>query len=234
MDVERVLLDSDMNMSKLPVTLIAATTSKLGIGINGQLPWQLKSEIQYFARVTTRVPPSPEGASPSRPIRNAVIMGRNTWMSIPPKFRPLKNRLNIVLSRAAPSTDSHHVVSHNDVMWASSLEDALQRLQNLNAVSTESAQDDVGVLRIAQAFIIGGAQVYRDALESGSADSVLLTRVYGEWECDAFFPIDLDQDSAWERKSFEMLREFTGEELTEGNVKEGAVEFEYRLYCRKS
>lgn len=45
--------------------------------------------MAYFAKVTSV---APEGKA------NAVIMGRNTWESIPPKFRPLPNRVNVVLT----------------------------------------------------------------------------------------------------------------------------------------
>jgi dihydrofolate reductase len=77
-------------MSRL--TIIVAATKSNGIGQNSQLPWRLAKEMAYFARVTSN---APAGAS------NAVIMGRNTWESIPTKFRPLKNRVNIVVSRNA-------------------------------------------------------------------------------------------------------------------------------------
>lgn len=75
-------------MSRL--TLIVAATRQNGIGQSGKLPWRLPQEMAYFARVTTN---TPEGSS------NAVVMGRNTWESIPAKFRPLQKRLNVVVSR---------------------------------------------------------------------------------------------------------------------------------------
>lgn len=76
------------SMSRL--TIIVAATSTNGIGKGGQLPWRLPKEMAYFAKVTSA---APEGKT------NAVIMGRNTWESIPPKFQPLQKRANIVLSR---------------------------------------------------------------------------------------------------------------------------------------
>jgi dihydrofolate reductase len=75
-------------MEKL--TLIVAATKTNGIGKNGQLPWRLPKEMAYFARVTSH---APDGRT------NAVIMGRNTWESIPLQFRPLKKRTNVIISR---------------------------------------------------------------------------------------------------------------------------------------
>ena len=72
------------------LTLIVAATISNGIGQSSRLPWRLPQEMAYFARVTSS---APEGA------RNAVVMGRKTWESIPGKFRPLRDRLNVVISR---------------------------------------------------------------------------------------------------------------------------------------
>ena len=59
----------------------------------GSLPWNLPGDLRYFKELTSRT------ADPAK--RNAVIMGRKTWESIPPKFRPLPGRVNVVLSRSA-------------------------------------------------------------------------------------------------------------------------------------
>jgi dihydrofolate reductase len=71
------------------LTLVVAATLTNGIGQGSRLPWRLPQELAYFARVTTT---APEGRL------NSVIMGRNTWESIPLKFRPLPRRLNVVIS----------------------------------------------------------------------------------------------------------------------------------------
>ena len=75
-------------MSRL--TVVVAATQSNGIGQSARLPWRLPKEMAYFAQVTSN---APEGRA------NSVIMGRNTWESIPKKFRPLKGRVNIVISR---------------------------------------------------------------------------------------------------------------------------------------
>ena len=77
----------------MKVNLIVAACEGMGIGLNGTLPWRLKEEMKYFSKMTKSVSCSDK--------RNAVIMGRKTWLSIPEKFRPLPGRLNIVLSRQA-------------------------------------------------------------------------------------------------------------------------------------
>ncbi len=73
-----------------PLTIVVAATKGNGIGQNGGLPWRLSKEMAYFARVTSNAPAGKQ---------NVVIMGRKSWESIPLKFRPLRNRTNIVISR---------------------------------------------------------------------------------------------------------------------------------------
>jgi dihydrofolate reductase len=87
------------------VTLIVAATMNNGIGSSGRLPWRLPREMAYFAKVTTTVPETaPSENEETHQVenmsgKNAVIMGRSTWESIPQAFRPLKGRVNVVLSR---------------------------------------------------------------------------------------------------------------------------------------
>lgn len=78
--------------------LIVAATEELGIGVLNNLPWRIPKDMAFFKHATTVVPKE----SPNK--ENVVIMGRVTWESIPPKFRPLDNRFNIVVSRN-PSYD---------------------------------------------------------------------------------------------------------------------------------
>jgi dihydrofolate reductase len=81
-------------------SIVVAAAANSGIGRAGQLPWRLPGDLAFFKRVTSQV----TGAG-----RNAVIMGRKTWDSIPSKFRPLPGRLNIVIS----SQDSSQMYAFN-------------------------------------------------------------------------------------------------------------------------
>lgn len=86
---ERVAHPLRPSMARIPLTLVVACSPSNGIGKDGGLPWRLKREMAYFRHTTSRCPAGG---------KNAVLMGRNTWLSIPPKFRPLAGRINIVLS----------------------------------------------------------------------------------------------------------------------------------------
>lgn len=111
----------------------------------------------------------------------------------------------------------------SDPMIARNLDEAISLLQSQTAP------------RIARAYVIGGYAVYKAALERAEADRVLLTRVEGDgWECDTFFPIDLDGDAEWRKATFDELKAWTGEEgLSEGAEREEEVEYEYRMYVKK-
>ncbi|KAF1987960.1 hypothetical protein K402DRAFT_428524 [Aulographum hederae CBS 113979] len=206
-----------MAPSNLPLTLIVAATSKtFGIGKNGSLPWRLKAEMKYFARVTTRVP-----STAASNARNAVIMGRKTWESIPPKFRPLKDRVNVVLSKSG-NIDGIPA-EHQDVLVVDSLE---------QAISTLSTQSE----GVGRAFVIGGSTVYESALKLPQTRSILMTQIDAEFDCDTFFPVMLKDvlldKLGWERRSKAELEAFIGEEVNEKEV-EGDVEYKYCLFGRK-
>jgi len=151
------------------MSVIVATSPKGGIGKDGELPWKLPEDMAHFKRVTLSL--SEEAKLAGK--RNAVIMGRKTWESIPEKFRPLPDRLNVVLTRAAANPDFQSPYPA-DVLVASSVATALEAL---------AKRDDV-----AEAFVIGGAEAYKEALELPTCRRLFITRVGVEKECDAFFP----------------------------------------------
>ena len=109
----RRAMASSTSASGPKATLIVALDSSRGIGRDGALPWKLSKEMRYFARATTAVPATSEqsDSNGSKP-QNAVIMGRTTWDSIPSKFRPLKDRVNCVLS-ASKTREELWVLQHS-------------------------------------------------------------------------------------------------------------------------
>ncbi|KAG9244651.1 dihydrofolate reductase-like domain-containing protein [Calycina marina] len=190
-------------MAARELTLIVAATNKMGIGLAGTLPWiGLKKELSYFARVTKRAGPG---------TINAVVMGRKTWESIPPRFRPLKDRLNVVISSG--STDAEFTISN-----------------------METALDFLGSKLVQRkAFVIGGGQMYKASLEHKEAKRILLTRVLGDFECDTFFPIELNEDGTadgWLRKSKQELDEWVGETVPEGIQEENETKYVFEMWER--
>ncbi|TAQ87706.1 hypothetical protein B7494_g3950 [Chlorociboria aeruginascens] len=195
-------------MGPCELTLIVAATNKMGIGRHGTLPWTgLKKEMAYFARVTKRA----HG-------ENAVIMGRKTYASIPPQFRPLKSRFNIILSSSASPGLTADSTSSATVP---SISAALSLLS--------------GSPPIHRAFIIGGAQVYKTALEMPEAKRILFTRILGDFECDTYFPVELGEDGrteGWQRKSKEELDGWVGENVPEGVQTENGVSYTFEMWER--
>ncbi|KAI1374575.1 dihydrofolate reductase-like domain-containing protein [Hypoxylon crocopeplum] len=210
------------------LTLIVAATRNMGIGRNGTLPWTgLKKEMAYFARVTKRLqPPITTMSASASATMNAVIMGRKTWDSIPPKFRPLKGRLNIVVSRSHSESQGQQqgTKPEKGPVRVASLEQALAYLKSGHAAT------------VGRAFVIGGAQIYGAALELREARRVLLTRILEpDFECDTFFPLGLQESSgksAWARKSKEELDTWTGETVPEGLQEENGTRYEFQMWER--
>ncbi|TGZ84665.1 hypothetical protein EX30DRAFT_337161 [Ascodesmis nigricans] len=204
------------SLHPLPLTLIvAATSSSLAIGRSGGLPWRIKADMAFFARITKRVPltalPSTPTLSPT-PIHNAVIMGHKTYLSIPPKFRPLPDRINVVLSRNPDS-----ISAPDNVLRASGIEEAVKMLQERGDV--------------AKVWVIGGGEVYKAALEWEGAKEIVLTRVENEVEgCDTFFPVRLGEEGEWKRVPHEEFEEVVEEQIPRGVQEEGEWKFEFQLW----
>lgn len=142
-----------------PFAIVVAMDENRGIGKEGKLPWHLPSELIHFAKLTKPT------QDPHR--KNAVIMGRNTWESLPEKYRPLPQRLNIVL------TQNLSYPLPKDVLQANSLEQALQ------------LAEEQSVERI---FVIGGAKVFEQALQDPRCQTLHLTQILSSFDCDTFFP----------------------------------------------
>lgn len=137
-------LQSEHPPSEVPrgFQIVVAATKEHGIGKQGTLPWKLPTDMRFFKTVTSSTTASSK--------RNAVIMGRNTWESIPEKFRPLPGRLNVILTRNGIITPT----PPKGVLVSKSFGDAL-------AVLAREPYEE----QVESVFVIGGGQVYRFGLK---------------------------------------------------------------------
>ncbi|KAF1047976.1 dihydrofolate reductase [Xylophilus sp.] len=129
------------------VHLILARAANGVIGRDNTIPWHLPEDLRRFRRLTQGSP---------------VVMGRRTWDSLPPKFRPLPGRHNVVVTRQAGW-------QAEGATRASGLDDALAQL---------AGSDDV--------WIIGGAQIYAEALPRATRAEV--TVIERDYDGDAWAP----------------------------------------------
>ncbi|KAF2448169.1 hypothetical protein P171DRAFT_428279 [Karstenula rhodostoma CBS 690.94] len=230
----------------LALTLILAATPSLGIGRGGALPWpQLRKEMAYFRRVTSRVSTlasssgeSGKGEGKGRRRCNAVVMGRKTWDSIPPRFRPLEGRVNVVVTRT-PGAFTTKLQDESggtgkgqeNVEAVGSVGEALEVLQSYNTRSESEAEGEAeDKPEIERVFVIGGATIYDAALQLPQTERVLLTNIEEEYECDTFFSVDLEKDAGWKRSSKDEIEEWTGEKVEP--VEEKGVRFVFEMFER--
>lgn len=178
--------------------VIAACCTNRGIGFMNRLPWKLKNELAYFNKMTTE---SPEPAH-----KNIVIMGRKTWSSIPPKYRPLKDRTNVVLSRTVSTIEDRESVDH---IFAS-LPDALEGVSQLRNKG--------------QVWIVGGQSIYKEALELPQCKRIYLTKIDKEFECDTFFP-EIDEN---------VYTLSSDPNVPEEEQEEDGITYRYTVYDRKA
>jgi dihydrofolate reductase len=139
----------------MQINLIWAQARHRVIGHNGSMPWHLPEDLAHFKRTTLGCP---------------VIMGRKTWDSLPPKFRPLPGRTNVVVTRQ-PDWRADGAIPANHML------EALSICEHMSMILDPSPE---------QVWVIGGAQIYAEALPL--AKRIVVTDIDADFEGDAFAP----------------------------------------------
>ncbi|EAR25188.1 dihydrofolate reductase [marine actinobacterium PHSC20C1] len=121
------------------------------IGQGGTMPWQLPEDLAHFKKLTLGSP---------------VIMGRKTWKSLPPRFRPLPGRRNIVVTRQADWNADGAEIAHS-----------VDAARELAATSV----DDGEIV-----WVIGGAEIYRATI--ASAHRLEITQIRENFVGDTIAP----------------------------------------------
>ncbi len=154
--------------------LVAAITNEAGLGYQGNLPWhprRLKLDMSFFQFITKNdysidrdaktVTFSPPETEPM------VIMGRKTWESLPPKWKPLPGRRNVIISRNQGEESSN-------VTWHTSPVEALAKNESFNS----------------PAYLLGGSAIYTEGLDSDGLECAFVTELFEhpELPADVYFP----------------------------------------------
>ncbi len=133
------------------VSLIVAVAENNVIGKDNNLIWHLPKDMAFFKATT---------------LNHHIVTGRKNYDSIPSKYRPLKDRVNIVVTRQKDYKEK-------DCEIVNSIASAID-LARKNGET--------------ECFIIGGGQIYKSVLENNLVDQMYITHVLEEFEGDTFFP----------------------------------------------
>lgn len=163
------------------ISIIAAIGENRELGKNGKLLWHISEDLKRFKKLT-------DG--------HVVIMGRKTFDSLPEKWRPLPNRINIVVTRdinnfkfeilnlksnlkSKFSNNQNRKKINNELYVCDSLEAAIKLSKDSIIYHQLSIINN-------EVFIIGGGQIYQQGIKY--VDKLYLTIVKGTYPADVFFP----------------------------------------------
>lgn len=168
---------------------------------------------------------------------NAVIMGRKTWDSIPSKFRPLKGRINVVVSRL--TRDAVNDSKEGIVIRVGSIEEGLERLQRgdwINEIGDQAQETQDNTISLGRIFVIGGAQIYDAALAMDCCERIIWTRIEQEWDCDVWFPKGVlgekGKIGGWERRGKMELNAWCGEKNLGERKEEDGTDYVVEMWER--
>lgn len=164
----------------LPITSVIAVTPLWGIGMGGVVPWQfigkhLKYDVNYFVKCTKAT------VDPAK--INLAIMGRKTWESIPAQNRPLKRRVNVIVSNSIPAykPSLEHIVSGG----ISYLEKAVIVVKSFTEILQWAVQPEI-IHLFEKVVVVGGVQLFDESFFHPWFDTLHLTQVHDDFECDTY------------------------------------------------
>jgi len=149
--------------------LIVAHDNERGIAKNGTIPWNIKEDMKFFRE---------------KIINNAIIMGKNTFFSLPHQ-QPLPKRLNIVLTRN-PEIYKSYEEMYSNVFFTSD--------ENIHLIienNKEIFSKKYNLLPNFFIFFIGGNEIYKKYVPI--CNRLWITTINNKYNCDLFLSIDIDE-----------------------------------------
>lgn len=133
------------------INIITAMSKNRGIGINNTLPWNLKKDLKRFKILTSN----------TSNIKSAIIMGKNTWESLP--IKPLPNRTNFVVSKTLNESDNINILRNpSDIKFICNEFDKI--------------------------WICGGEKIYNYYINKPYVNNIYVTYIDKNYNSDTFFP----------------------------------------------
>lgn len=145
----------------MSIILIVACDPDGIIGKQGTLPWRMPEDLRMFRK---------------RTLGHAIVMGKNTWNSLPKK--PLDFRANIVISRSYWGPPQ----GRDGPYFYTAIKEAIA------AVRETWHSNDINEYSHRDIFIIGGAQIYNQALAEGVVDKIIMSKIKKSYGGDVYFP----------------------------------------------
>jgi len=145
--------------------LIVAVCKNNGIGINGNLPWRIKEDLAYFSKLT-------KGNG-----NNAVVMGRNTYDSLPKHY--LDKRDNFIISST--------LFMDEETSGGEKIKTFKTIIELINYLQDISVNFNFDSKKYDDIWIIGGSSIYDQFIEMGLIDKCYITYINKEYSCDTFF-----------------------------------------------
>lgn len=144
------------NMNKIIGISAVASNGVIGSTITNDLLWRIPEDMKRFKELTTRYKRTP------------IIIGSKTYFSFPPPFRPLPDRINIVVTKQGKTDELMDVVVADSIQMA------------IEVARYHVVDSDI--------FIAGGGTIYAQAMDLDLYDELEITHVLKDFEGDVFFP----------------------------------------------
>lgn len=160
--------------------LLVCVDINMGFAKNQKIPWYFKPDSQFFLDISSR--------KYNLNYKNAVIIGKNTWLDLPDSHRGLPGRITIIISNSLSESEINSQNNTNsEIYLVKNFDQALKIINNLN---------------IGEIIIAGGYKIYQEALAKNLVDYIYITKINRDYSCDIFFDFNLDKYIQISNKNF--------------------------------